>query len=99
MEKLQSREGTGDIETVLKLKQFRLFSGHHYGFRIRSELCEFGLAVSENVSNYALILREQTLRPSLKKLAKEILSLPIQSGEHSSVSTCIYTQQFIITYR
>ena len=37
------REGTGDIETILKLKPFRLFSGDHHGFRIRSEQCEFGL--------------------------------------------------------
>ena len=35
---------------------------------------------------YFLCLK--TKRPSLKKLAKEILSLSIQSGEHSSVSTC-----------
>ncbi|CAB4016909.1 RNA exonuclease 4 [Paramuricea clavata] len=41
----------------------------------------------------------KTERPSLKKLAKEILSLSIQAGEHSSVEDARAAMKLYFTHR
>ena len=53
----------------------------------------------DNLLVYCFCAHVQSKRPALRKLAKEILNIIIQEGEHSSVSTILSIYHLVASFK